>query len=170
VWAGPRGLGAARAAAAPTGGRPAGSEGAEDERPVGMASSIPRARPLDIAVTSTPPPGAEPPPPASTTPILPSIRSTTPPAPRLSWQDVDDALARGSEGDAEQALTELSQVGSTTDRSKALLGLAQLASSRGDCDRAGALLRRLEALDAGGELARRGRRLLLACRPTPATD
>jgi hypothetical protein len=79
------------------------------------------------------------------------------------WQDVDEALAQGRQHAAQQALAELARRGSQADRSKALLGLAQLAKSRGDCARARELVSELEVLAGGSTLARRGRRVVSDC-------
>ena len=143
----------------------------------GLPSPIPGAASA-VGPHATAPGSTNAKPSAHTTPSTPATPST-PTAlatshrqsdldPRASWANVDDALARGAEGEAERALDQLARSPSAADRGKALFGLAQLAASRGDCARARELVTRLAALPEPSELAERGRRLVDGCRSRPA--
>src|SRR5262249_31779709 len=54
-----------------------------------------------------------------------------------TWVEVSDALSSGDAAKAEGLLSDLARRGSSADtRAKAKLGLAQLAASHGDCEKA----------------------------------
>jgi hypothetical protein len=85
--------------------------------------------------------------------------------PSSSWREVDDALGAKDDARAARALSELAAADDPTTRIKARLGLAQLAASRGNCERARDLAQGILAepnLDA--VLARRAERILGQCR------
>ncbi len=83
----------------------------------------------------------------------------------LTWRQVDEALSRGKSARARAALERLTQSRDVVTRAKARLGLAQLAASAGDCQRARALVAQL-GMSPGvpAELVARGRRLALQCK------
>ena len=82
-----------------------------------------------------------------------------------TWRQVDEALSTGDSAHARTALERLTRSRDVVTQAKARLGLAQLAASTGDCQRARNLVAQL-SMSPGvpAELIARGRRLALQCR------
>lgn len=83
-----------------------------------------------------------------------------------SWRQIDQALAAGDERGARRGLQRLAKDESQdpTTRAKARLGLAQLALSRGDCERAAAIaggVARSEGIDE--KVVKRAHDIVLKC-------
>jgi hypothetical protein len=83
-----------------------------------------------------------------------------------SWREIDRALAAGDERAARRNLQKLAKDESqdATTRAKARLGLAQLALSRGDCERASAIaggVARSEGIDE--KVVKRAHDIVLKC-------
>jgi hypothetical protein len=83
--------------------------------------------------------------------------------PVSDWGRVGNALARGDEQDALQALASLADSPDERTRDKADLGRAQLYMANGDRDRACALARSLTRRRAGGRIERQAQLLLREC-------
>jgi len=100
---------------------------------------------------------------------FPDATSSPRAAPRASssdlWRRVADGVQRGDTRTAQRALNALAESDDVETRSKAALGLASIALTRGDCERVRQLAGRVEAAhDAGHPLVRRARDLLVRCR------
>jgi hypothetical protein len=83
-----------------------------------------------------------------------------------SWREIDRALAAGDEREARRGLQRMAKDESqdATTRAKARLGLAQLALSRGDCERAAAIaggVARSEGIDE--KVVKRAHDIVLKC-------
>jgi hypothetical protein len=86
--------------------------------------------------------------------------------PGASWAEVSRALANKDDERARRALSSLGDSPDPETRAKAKLGLAQLAASRGDCDRARALARAVAgSSEADPRTAARARALARRCTP-----
>lgn len=132
----------------------------ERSKPSAAPSDALRERSIESAPAS---PEAEPPP-AEPEAASPGEASAAPAAPSASWADVSRALSEKDDARAQRALSSLGQSSDPETRAKAKLGLAQLAASRGDCDRARALARAVAGSpDADPRTAARARSLARRC-------
>jgi hypothetical protein len=112
-------------------------------------------------------PGASSPGTSTPAPSAPAEEPTSDRSPderHASWADVSRALAAKDDGRARQALESLGNDSDPATRAKAKLGLAQLAASRGDCDRARVLAGEVaRSGEADARTASRARALIARC-------
>jgi hypothetical protein len=82
-----------------------------------------------------------------------------------SWTEVAEAMNQGDQQRAGHALRSMASSGDAETRHKALLGLAQLAAGRGDCQTTTRLRKQLELLGAANATLRTARELSTQCAP-----
>jgi hypothetical protein len=80
-----------------------------------------------------------------------------------AWRRVRSALASGDSTGAERALSELSAHKDPQTQLKAELGMAQLALSQGDCQRATAISARILSKQSDGAMQKRARDIVIRC-------
>jgi len=127
------------------------------------------------ASAAAPPPGAAVSPEASASPAQPRAAEPTAvlaaptkteakPRATTDWGRVGQALARGDNGEALSALSQLAESDDPRTRDKADLGRAQLLMAHGEPEEACALARSLTHRRAGGRIERQAELLLKSCK------